>query len=506
MTYSSQVRMDYKSLLEPARRRKFASLHWWALGLAAIGGAALFVAGPEEATAHREAALRGGEQAVTLPLPDITATAGNPTPIQTPRTAKLSLPHPASSEPTRPSAAAPASVPNPPAVEIDPAADVAVSAPRAPGAEPAGRWETTTVRPGDSLARIFSRMKLSARELHDIMALGEPVASLKKIHPGETLRFRIGDDGRLLALQYDKNRLHGLIVERGDEGFSAREIARQPERETAYASATIDSSLFVAAQRAGLSDNLTMELANIFGWDIDFALDIRKGDRFTVLYENLNLDGERIGQGDILAAEFVNQGRVYRAVRYTDASGRTDYYTPEGRSMRKAFLRTPVAFSRISSRFSLGRRHPILNRIRAHKGVDYAASYGTPIKATGDGKVVFRGTKGGYGRTVILAHGSRYSTLYAHMSRIARGIRNGSRVKQGQVIGYIGQSGLATGPHLHYEFRINGVHRNPLTVKLPAAAPIDKRYAADFKRKSATLLAQLELVRERETQVALNGN
>lgn len=505
MTYSSQVRMDYKSLLEPGRRRKFASLHWWVLGLAAIGGAALFVAGPEEATAHREATLQPEQQAVTLPLPEVAATE-DAARTQAPLTAKLSLPLPASPEPMAPSAAEAASDPNPAAVETTPAADMAAGTPRELAAEPAGRWETTTVRPGDSLARIFSRMKLSARELHDIMTLGDPVASLKKIHPGETLRFRIGEDGRLLALQYDKNRLHGLAVERNGDGFTAREIARQPERETAYASATIDSSLFVAAQQAGLSDNLTMELANIFGWDIDFALDIRKGDRFTVLYENLNLDGERIGQGEILAAEFVNQGRVYRAVRYTDAGGRTDYYTPEGRSMRKAFLRTPVAFSRISSRFSLGRKHPILNRIRAHKGVDYAAPYGTPIKATGDGKVIFRGTKGGYGRTVILAHGSRYSTLYAHMSRFAKGIRNGSRVKQGQVIGYIGQSGLATGPHLHYEFRINGVHRNPLTVKLPAAAPIDKRYAADFERKAEALLAQLELVRERETQVALNGN
>ena len=485
--------MDYKSLLEPRRRRKFASLHWWVLGLAAIGGAALFVAGPEEATAHREAALDPGPQAIALRLPEVTTPTRAPAAL----TAKLALPEPARPVPNPAATAASAAVPPPAAVPLEDAGVATL---------PTGRWESTRVRAGDSLARIFSRMKLSARELHDIMALGEPVASLKKIHPGETLRFRIGEDGRLLALEYDKDRLQGLAVERKGDAFAAREIARQPERETAYASATIDSSLFVAAQNAGLSDNLTMELANIFGWDIDFALDIRKGDRFTVLYENLNLDGERIGQGEILAAEFVNQGRVYRAVRYTDASGRTDYYTPEGRSMRKAFLRTPVAFSRISSRFSLGRKHPILNRIRAHKGVDYAAPYGTPIKATGDGKVVFRGTKGGYGRTVILAHGSRYSTLYAHMSRFAKGLRNGSRVRQGQVIGYVGQSGLATGPHLHYEFRINGVHRNPLTVALPAAAPIDPRYAADFERKAQTLLAQLELVRERETQVALNGN
>ncbi|HEB99883.1 MAG TPA: M23 family peptidase [Thiotrichales bacterium] len=307
-------------------------------------------------------------------------------------------------------------------------------------------------------------------------------------------------------MRYERNRLERLLVSRAADGFKAEVIERAPERATAHATATIDSSLFLAAQKAGLSDNLTMELAGIFGWDIDFALDIRRGDRFTVIYEELFLDGEKIGNGDILAAEFVNQGHVYRAVRYTDASGRTSYYAPDGHSMRKAFLRTPVAFSRISSRFSLGRKHPILNRIRAHKGVDYAAPYGTPIKATGDGKVIFIGRKGGYGKAVILRHGSRYTTLYAHMSRFARGLHSGSRVRQGQVIGYVGKSGLATGPHLHYEFRINGVHRNPLTVKLPAAAPIDRRYRADFEQKSRTLLAQLDLVRQSPTQVALNAD
>jgi murein DD-endopeptidase MepM/ murein hydrolase activator NlpD len=245
-----------------------------------------------------------------------------------------------------------------------------------------------------------------------------------------------------------------------------------------------------------------MELANIFGWDIDFALDIRKGDRFTVLYEEMYVDGEDIGNGTILAAEFVNQGKRYHAVRYTDAGGKTDYYSLDGKSMRKAFLRTPVEFSRISSGFSLGRKHPILNKIRAHKGVDYAAATGTPIKVTGDGKIIFRGKKGGYGNTIIVQHGSKYSTLYAHMSKYRSGLTTGSRVKQGQIIGYIGSSGLATGPHLHYEFRVNDVHRDPLRVKLPGAEPLASKYREDFNKKAEALLAQLDLVRD--VQLASN--
>jgi murein DD-endopeptidase MepM/ murein hydrolase activator NlpD len=272
-------------------------------------------------------------------------------------------------------------------------------------------------------------------------------------------------------------------------------VHRTPERRISNASGTINSSLFVAAQKAGLPDNLTMELANIFGWDIDFALDIREGDKFTILYEELYLDGEKVENGDILAAEFINSGKIFQAIRYTDQGGNTDYYSPDGKSMRKQFLRTPVEFSRISSGFSLGRKHPVLNRIRAHKGVDYAASTGTPIKATANGKIIHRGSKGGYGNAIIIQHGTQYSTLYAHMSRYKGGLRKGSRVKQGQIIGYVGSSGLATGPHLHYEFRVNGVHRDPLRVKLPGAPPLDKKYMADFKVKASNMIARLDRVR-----------
>lgn len=369
--------------------------------------------------------------------------------------------------------------------------------------KPAGRLHTATVKPGDNLSLIFKRHKVSARQLQDILALGDEVKALKRIFPGDELSLYIDDEQQLRKLVYDFSDLKTLEITRKGENFIPRTIEHKPDIRRSHASGAINDSLFLAAQRAGLSDNITMELAAIFGWDIDFSLDIREGDRFTVIYEEIFLHGDKLKDGKILAAEFVNRGKSYRAVRYTDASGRTDYYSPDGRSMRKEFLRSPVDFTRVSSRFSLGRRHPVLNKIRAHKGVDYAAPRGTPIRATGDGKIVFRGRKGGYGKAVIIEHGSRYSTLYAHMNNFARGAGNGKRVRQGQVIGYVGSTGLATGPHLHYEFRVNGVHRNPLTVKLPDASPLAKTYMHDFSAKAAPYLAQLDLLKR--ATVALNS-
>ncbi|VAW82912.1 Peptidase, M23/M37 family [hydrothermal vent metagenome] len=367
-----------------------------------------------------------------------------------------------------------------------------------------GTWHTLTIKQGDSLARIFKQQGIPPRQLHDILAAGGVAKKLTRIYPGQMLRMRTTAEDGLLELLYEIDALNQVHISRTETGYEPQLQVRIPDKQTTHAAARIDNSLFLAAQNAKLPETITMELAGIFGWDIDFALDIRKGDQFAVIYEELFLDGERIGTGNILAAEFTNQDKLYRAVRYTDLKGRTDYYTPDGRSMRKTFLRTPVAFSRISSRFSTGRKHPVLNRIRAHKGVDYAASRGTPIKATGTGKIVLRGRKGGYGKTVVIQHGSRYSTLYAHMNSYARGLRTGSRVQQGQIIGYVGSTGLATGPHLHYEFRLNGVHRNPLTVKLPDAAPLPKRYREDFKLATENLIAQLELAKAQT--IALQDN
>jgi murein DD-endopeptidase MepM/ murein hydrolase activator NlpD len=350
------------------------------------------------------------------------------------------------------------------------------------------------IRSGDSLSTIFKKHGLSANLLHRIVHSSDTAKQLTEIRPGETLLLELDSNDNLHRLTLEHNKIRSLEITAANDSFSAVELSREVEPRTAFTSGTIESSLYIAAKNAGLSETLIMELANIFGWDIDFALEIRAGDRFTVIYQEDYLDGEKLRDGPILAAEFVNRGHSYQALRYEDETGRVDYYTPEGRSMRKAFLRAPVDFRRISSRFTQERWHPVLGVKRPHRGVDYAAKTGTPIKAAGDGKVIHRGTKGGYGRTVVIKHGQRYTTLYGHLSRYNKKIKQGSKVKQGQIIGYVGKSGLATGPHLHYEFRVNGVHRNPLTVKLPAAEPIAKRYLPDFELKTQPLIARLETI------------
>ncbi|MCW8905674.1 MAG: peptidoglycan DD-metalloendopeptidase family protein [Sedimenticola sp.] len=357
-----------------------------------------------------------------------------------------------------------------------------------------GRWLEEQVKQGDSLARIFSRLDLSANLLHRIVNSSPEAKGLASIRPGEKIRVRLDPEGDLLELVHQQSRIRSLQILPDGEGFNAKILDRNLETRIARASGTITSSLYLSAQRAGLSDTLTMELANIFGWDIDFALEIRAGDQFSLIYEEEYLDGEKFRNGAILAAEFINQGKIFRAIRFEDEEGYASYYSPEGESMRKAFLRAPVDFRRISSRFTKARYHPVLGKKRPHRGVDYAAAIGTPIKASGDGRVIFRGTKGGYGRTIMIRHGSQYTTLYAHMSKFRGAVRQGSRVRQGQVIGYVGKSGLATGPHLHYEFRVNGVHRNPLTIKLPAAEPLNEKYRARFAELSAPLLSQLDLI------------
>jgi murein DD-endopeptidase MepM/ murein hydrolase activator NlpD len=350
------------------------------------------------------------------------------------------------------------------------------------------------IKSGESLSSIFKSYELSANLLHRIVHSSKEAKQLTDIRPGETLHLQLTDDNQLLGLRLEHNKIRSLEITPFENSFSSAELTREVEVRTAHTGGVIESSLYLAAQEAGLSENLIMELANIFGWDIDFALEIRAGDHFTVIYQEDFLDGEKLRDGPILAAEFVNRGRSYRALRYVDETGHADYFTPEGRSMRKAFLRAPVDFRRISSRFAKERYHPVLGKKRPHRGVDYSAKTGTPIKAAGDGKIIHRGRKGGYGRTVIIQHGQRYTTLYAHLSRYNKKAKSGSRVKQGQIIGYVGKSGLATGPHLHYEFRVNGVHRNPLTIKLPAAKPIAKKYLEDFQLKSQPLLSRLDVI------------
>ena len=359
---------------------------------------------------------------------------------------------------------------------------------------------TVVVEKGDTFSSILSDLDIHS-ELTRVLNLDKQANPLKRIYPGQKLHFSFDDMG-LDFIELEKSITESLFLRRNDEVFIVEKSTRELDKFTQVAAGIINNSLFLAGQNAGMSDKLIMSLAQIFGWDIDFALDIRGGDSFTILYEELYLDGEKVGDGNIIAAEFVNNKNTYRAYRYTDSNGKTEYYSPDGKSMRKPFLRTPVNLARISSYFNLRRRHPILNKIRAHKGVDYAASTGTPIMASGDGKVVYRGNKGGYGKTIILQHNYTYTTLYAHMLKYARGTGVGSRVRQGQTIGYIGQTGLATGPHLHYEFRVNNVHRNPLKVKLPSAKPLPDSEKERFQAAIQPLLVQLDAY-TKNTQNAL---
>ena len=355
-----------------------------------------------------------------------------------------------------------------------------------------------TIGRGDTLDKLFRKHDLDLGHLSEISKLDEARKRFRKLKPGD--QFEIThDQGDLVSMYSNLNLTSALKIERAEIGFKAEIVERPIEKRKRLAYGAIESSLFESAADAGLSDRVIMNIAGIFAWDVDFVLDIRTGDNYYVQYEEIWQNGEYVMDGEIIAAEFNNNGRTHHAIRFVDDDGRSDYFTPDGHSVRKAFLRAPVDFTRISSNFNPRRRHPILNTIRAHRGVDYAAPRGTPIKAAGDGKVIFRGVKGGYGNTIILQHGGNITTLYAHMSRFA-GARIGGRVRQGQTIGYVGATGLATANHLHYEYRLNGVHRNPRTVKLPQANPIDQRYRQRFLATVEPILQELE--KFKNTQLA----
>jgi murein DD-endopeptidase MepM/ murein hydrolase activator NlpD len=342
----------------------------------------------------------------------------------------------------------------------------------------------------DTLDSIFRRAAFNLSDLAAIRKLPGIRQSLDFLRPGDAIKVS-HNEGDIQELTRKVSETQTLHVVREDAGFTVKMIDNPVEVRTRTAAATIDSSLFQAAEGSGISDNVALKLANVFAWDIDFVLDIREGDRFTAVYEQIYQDGKYLHDGEVLAAEFVNNGKTYRAVRFVSSSGSAGYYTPNGLGLRKAFLRAPVEFSRISSAFNPHRLHPILNTIRGHMGTDYAAPTGTPVHAAGDGRVSFAGTKGGYGNALIIAHGGEVSTLYGHMSRFARNMHVGTHVQQGDVIGYVGMTGLATGPHLHYEFLMNGVHKNPQTVQLPGAEPLRAADLEKFRAQSAPLIADL---------------
>lgn len=355
-----------------------------------------------------------------------------------------------------------------------------------------------TIGRGDTMDKLFRQNNLNLGHLAAIASLDEPSKLFRSLKPGDKFEI-LHEEGSLISMYSVLDLTRALRVERRDSEFVAEIIDRPIEVRKRIAYGVIDSSLFESGADAGLSDKVIMNIAGIFAWDIDFVLDIRKGDNFYVQFEEVWQDGEYVADGEIIAAEFNNNGRTHRAIRYIDADGVSDYFTPEGDSVRKAFLRSPVDF-RVSSSFNPNRLHPVLKTRRPHRGVDYAAPRGAAIKATGDGKIIFRGVQNGYGNVVILQHGGNITTLYAHMSSFDRNARSGGRVRQGQTIGYVGATGLVTGVHLHYEYRLNGVHRNPRTVELPQAEPIDSQYREQFLASVQPILRELEQFKK--TQVA----
>lgn len=355
-------------------------------------------------------------------------------------------------------------------------------------------WREERIHRGDTVASLLARLQVNDPDALRSLRGAREARALYQLVPGRTLRARTTADGKLISLHY----LSGsnlFSADRNASGFAINEQQAQLEQRIQMKSGEIRSSLFAATDAANLSDAVAIQIADIFSTDIDFHRDLRKGDRFTVVYEAFYHQGDATKTGRVLAAEFINHGKTYQAVYFKNAEGQGGYYTLEGKNIRKAFLRSPLEFSRISSGFTKSRYHPILKEWRAHKGIDYAAATGTRVKATADGVVVSAGRHGGYGNLVVLRHQSKYSTWYGHLSRIAKGLHKGSRVSQGDVIGNVGMTGLATGPHLHYEFRVNDVQQNPLRVAMPAAPPITPKYRADFEVAAQQMAQRLELLR-----------
>jgi murein DD-endopeptidase MepM/ murein hydrolase activator NlpD len=351
------------------------------------------------------------------------------------------------------------------------------------------KWQVESVKKGDNLSKIFKRIGLSPQQLYKVVNLDDNTKPLKNLRPGEALSYQIDENKQLIALKYTKNIEETLYIENINGQLSSRLEKKVVEIRTNFIHGVINDSLFTDGLKVELTDSQIINFANIFDWDIDFSLDIRKGDSFSVLFEEKYLEGEKIGNGDIIAAEFVNQGKPFVALQYTDTKNSTSYYTPDGNSMRKAFLRAPLSFKYISSSFNPKRFHPILKRVKAHRGIDYRAKTGTPIRAAGDGKVIESSSNRYNGKYIFIQHGQGIVTKYLHMSR--RAVSRGKRVKQGQIIGYVGSTGMSQAPHLHYEFLVNGVHRNPRTVTLPKAKPIVASEKARFLSKTAPWLKQL---------------
>ena len=385
-----------------------------------------------------------------------------------------------------------------PQVAIEPADELALSdfvitpeeKEATPVLEDVTVWQNIEVKSGDNLSAIFSKVGLSDQDLFRVLNSSDEAKVLNRVYPGYKLDFLIPDDGELEQLRLLKSPLEGYLFTLNNNNYDVESIVNFPQLKPAFKVGTIADSLFMAGQREQIPAVTIMEMANIFGGVIDFILDPRTGDDFSILYEEKYLDDEFTGHGDILATQYTNQGKTFTAVRYIDEEGEVGFYNADGESMRKAFLRSPLDVFRISSNFNPNRRHPILNTIRAHKGTDYAAPRGTPIRATSDGQVTRASRYGSFGNLVIIKHAGGFETKYAHLSKYGNGIKKGKRVRQGDIIGYVGSTGGATGPHLHYEFLMSGVHQNPRTIidKLPKAESIEPAKMDRFNTQTASLL------------------
>lgn len=348
---------------------------------------------------------------------------------------------------------------------------------------------TIKVKSGDSLSTIFSRLGLGYQTVSDVIAVGDQANPLKNLRPGDQLNVEMTPDNQLLAINVQLAPNKTLSIRRSaDDQFTADNIVLPMETRLATADGVINSSLYQSAIESGLSANMVMELAEIFGWKINFLKDVQNGDHFRIVYEEKFVNGKRVDTGAVVAAEFINNGKTYQAVRYTAPDGKTGYYEPNGASLARGFLRYPVSFSRISSKFNLHRMHPLYHKIKAHKGVDFAAPTGTPIHAAGSGKIEFIGWQHGYGKVIKIKHEGGFETVYGHMSRFNNQLKRGSRVDMGDTIGYVGMTGAATGPHLHYEFHVNGKYTDPLVAKLPEANPIPSKYRQDFLYQTQSTL------------------
>ncbi|HEX9397923.1 MAG TPA: peptidoglycan DD-metalloendopeptidase family protein [Burkholderiales bacterium] len=353
-----------------------------------------------------------------------------------------------------------------------------------PAPAPATYLREERFQRGDTLGGFLARLGVADGHIARLARL----PAMRQLRPGSTVDAELSADGLPLSLRFLAER--DRLIEISAEGDALRTADRPAALDTRVAmrSGVIRTSLFAAADTAGIPDSVAIQLADVFAGDIDFYRDLRQGDRFAVVYETHSLAGRPVRAGRVVAAEFVNQKRSFRAVRYG-----AGYYGPDGGNLRKAFLRAPLEFSRISSGFG-GRVHPMFRTWSAHQGVDYAAPAGTRVRAVGDGVVEFAGERGGYGMVAVLRHRGSYSTVYAHLRGFAAGVRRGARLAQGDSVGFVGQSGWATGPHLHYEFRVAGVARNPRSIALPAGEPVPARELEAFRQQTAPLLSQLQLI------------